>query len=220
MRIILIGASQLGYFLTKHLLEAGHDVRLIDEDKARCTMLANTFDIPVFCGDGTLVETLAQAGAGKSDVLIAVTDRDEDNLIACELGKKQFGIGRTVSQSNNHKNIRLMKRLGVDVVLDTTRLITEMIEHEIDGAEVKFIADISSGNAFIGEYHIPETWSRSGTRVMDLSIPQDCVLIYVMRGGMFLIPRGNTLLMAGDDVVALTVGGEAKTLRKLFELGK
>ncbi|MBR3553954.1 MAG: TrkA family potassium uptake protein [Clostridia bacterium] len=220
MRIILIGASQLGYFLAKHLLEAGHDVRLIDADKARCALLANTFDVPVYCGDGTRVETLAQAGAGKSDVLIAVTNRDEDNLIACEIGKKQFGIARTISRSNNHKNIMLMKRLGVDVVLDTTRLITELIEHELDGSEVKFIADISNSDAVIGEFHIPETWSRSGSRVMDLEVPQECVLIYVMRGGMFLIPRGGTLLMAGDDVVALTVGGATKKLKRMFEIGK
>lgn len=220
MRIILIGASQLGYFLAKHLLAAGHDVRLIDSDKARCALLANTFDVPVYCGDGTRVEILAQAGAGKSDVLIAVTNRDEDNLIACEIGKKQFGVGRTISRSNNHKNIMLMKRLGVDVVLDTTRLITELIEHELDGSQVKLIADISNSDAVIGEYHIPENWNRSGARVMDLEIPQDCVLIYVMRSGMFLIPRGNTLLMAGDDVVALTVGPAAKKLKQTLGISK
>ncbi len=218
MRVILIGASQLGYFLAKNLLEVGHDVRIIDASRESCERMANAFDIPVFFGDGTQVETLAQAGAGKSDVLIAVTNRDEDNLIACEIGKKQFGIRRTISKSNNHKNIMLMKRLGVDVVLDTTRLITELIEHEIDGSQVKFIADISDSDALIGEYKIPNRWSRSGTRVMDLEIPPECVFIYVMRGGMFMIPRGNTLLMAGDEVVALTVGSATRKLKRIFEI--
>ena len=220
MRILIIGAGQHGYYLSKHLKEAGHDIRVIDRNEQNCARLANAVDVRVFFGDGTRVETLALAGAGKCDVMIAVTNHDENNLIACEIGKKQFGIGRTISRSNNHKNIMLMKRLGVDVVLDTTRLITELIEHELDGSQVKLIADISNSDAVIGEYHIPEKWDRSGARVMDLEIPQDCVLIYVMRSGMFLIPRGNTMLMAGDEVVALTVGPAAKKLKQTLGISK
>ena len=101
MKILIIGAEQLGYFLSKSLLRSGHKVTIIDLDPVRCEQIANTFDVTTYCGDGTRVETLAAAGAGKCDVLIAVTNRDEDNLIACELGKKQFGIARTIAQSNN-----------------------------------------------------------------------------------------------------------------------
>ena len=134
MRILIIGAEQLGYFLSKSLMGSGHKVTIIDSDPVRCEQIANTFDVTTFCGDGTRVETLAAAGAGKCDVLIAVTNRDEDNLIACELGKRQFGIDRTIAQSNNSKNIRLMKRLGVDIVMDASQIITDLIEHEIEGS--------------------------------------------------------------------------------------
>ena len=194
MRILIIGAEQLGYFLSKSLVGSGHKVTIIDSDPVRCEQIANTFDVTTFCGDGTRVETLAAAGAGKCDVLIAVTNRDEDNLIACELGKRQFGIDRTIAQSNNSKNI------------------------EIEGSSVKFVADIENSNAVISEYHIPETWTRSGTALKDLAVPADCVLIYIMRGGLLFIPRGGTLLMAGDDVTALTVGLAGRQLRKLFEI--
>lgn len=218
MRILIIGAEQLGYFLSKSLMGSGHKVTIIDSDPVRCEQIANTFDVTTFCGDGTRVETLAAAGAGKCDVLIAVTNRDEDNLIACELGKRQFGIDRTIAQSNNSKNIRLMKRLGVDIVMDASQIITDLIEHEIEGSSVKFVADIENSNAVISEYHIPETWTRSGTALKDLAVPTDCVLIYIMRGGLLFIPRGGTLLMAGDDVTALTVGSAGRQLRKLFEI--
>lgn len=218
MKIIIIGASKLGYFLAKNLLEEGHDVRLIDNDKNRCEMIANAFDVRVFCGDGTKVEVLASAGAGKSDALIAITDRDEDNLIACEIGKKQFSVKRTIAKSNDSKNIRLMKRLGVDVVLDSTKIITELIEHEIDKAPVKLLADISSSNAVISEFTIPLNWKDSGKKVMDLKIPEDCVLVYIKRGGLLMIPRGNTIIMAGDNIVALTIGSSARKLKKVFGL--
>ena len=218
MRILIIGAGQHGYYLAKHLKAAGHEIRLIDRHKQNCERLVNALDIRVFCGDGTEVETLAAAGAGKCDVLIAVTNHDENNLIACEIGKKQFGIQRTISKINNTKNISLMKRLGIDLVLDSTQIIADLIEREIDNSDVKLIADISNSDAIISEYTIPETWKHSGRRVMDLEIPENCVLIYIIRAGSLMIPRGSTILMAGDNVVALAVGSAAKTLKKLFEL--
>ena len=147
-----------------------------------------------------------------------MTGRDEDNLIACEIAKKQFKVNRTVSRSNNHKNISLMKRLGVDLVLDTTQVITQFIEHEIDGAQVQFIADIGTSNAVISEYNIPMNWSLSGKKVCELQVPSECVLVYLKRSGMFMIPRGNTVIMGGDEIVALTVGAAGKQLKKLFEL--
>jgi len=218
MKIVIVGAGQLGYFLAKSLLEENHIVKIIDSDKKRCEKISSALDVTVYCGDGTRIETLAAASVGKSDAFIAVTNHDEDNLIACEIAKKQFSVRRTISKSNNHKNIALMKRLGVDIVLDTTQIITGLIEHEIDGANVKLIADISNSNAVISEYRIPDNWSKSGKRIMELEVPSDCVLIYVIRSGTLMIPRGNTVLMAGDEVTALAVGRTAKQLKKLFEL--
>ena len=218
MRILIIGAGQHGYYLSKRLKEAGHDIRVIDRNEQNCARLANAVDVRVFFGDGTRVETLASAGAGKCDVMLAVTNHDENNLIACEIGKKQFGIRRTISKINNTKNISLMKRLGVDLVLDSTQIISQLIEREIDNSDVKLIADISNSDAIISEYTIPASWSHAGKRVMDLKIPENCVLIYIIRSGSLLIPRGNTLLMPGDDVVALAVGAAGKALKKLFEL--
>ncbi len=218
MKIVIVGAGQLGYYLAKTLLEENHIVKIIDSDRARCEKISSTLDVTVYCGDGTRIETLAAASVGKSDAFIAVTDRDEDNLIACEIAKKQFSVKRTISKSNNHQNISLMKRLGVDVVLDTTQIITGLIEHEIDGANVKLIADISNSNAIISEYRIPDNWNSSGKRIMELQVPADCVLIYVIRSGTLMIPRGNTVLMPGDEVTALAIGRAAKDLKKLFGL--
>lgn len=218
MNIIIVGADRHGFFLAKNLLENGYCVKVIDSDKAHCEKIASALDVRVYCADGTTVVALAQAGAGKCDVLIAATGRDEDNLIACQIAKKQFKVPRTISKSNNHKNISLMKKLGIDVVLDTTQIMTQLIEHEIDGAQVQLIADIGSSNAVISEYDIPLSWKKSGSKVMELEIPQECVLVYLKRNGLLMIPRGNTVVMAGDTIVALTLGSASKQLKKLFEI--
>ncbi len=111
-----------------------------------------------------------------------------------------------------------MKKLGVDITMSPTRIIAGMIEHEVEGAAVRLVADINNSDASINEYKLPEHWSRSGATVQSLNLPEDCVLIYLMRDSLITIPRGNTALMEGDEIVALTVGNTAKTLKKIFEL--
>lgn len=218
MNIVIMGGGRLGYYLAKSLLSSGYKVRIIEEDKRVCEKIASSLDTEVCFGDGTRLETLARANTGKCDVFIAVTGRDEDNLVACEIAKMQFHVKRTICKSNNNKNASLMRKLGVDIVLDTTKIITRLLTHEIDGAEVQFVADIGSGDAVISEYSIPLSWSKSGSRVSELFVPEECVLVYVKRSGVFMIPRGNTVLMGGDEIIALTVGSAAKKLKKLFEI--
>lgn len=217
-KILILGGGKLGYYLAKTLLESDNTVTVIENSRKRCEYLSDNLNIPVICGDGTRLEVLARAKAGSFDVFVAVTGRDEDNLVGCELAKKQFGVKRTVSRSNNPKNISLMKELGVDIAVNTTRIIADMIEHEIDVAPVQIMASISNSDAVISEYDIPLNWSQSGKKIMELNIPEDCVLVYIMRNEGLIIPRGSTLIMGGDTVLALTLGNASKKLKKLFEI--
>lgn len=218
MKILIVGGGNLGYFLSQALMEDGYNVSLIEKKREFCTRIANSLDIPVICGDGTTVETLARGGAGRCDTMIAVTGKDEDNLIACELAKQQFNVRQTVARVNNPKNMDIMNKLGVDITMSPTRIITGMIEHEVEGAAVRLVADINNSDASINEYKLPHNWSKSGATVQSLNLPKDCVLIYLMRDSLITIPRGNTTLMGGDEIIALTVGSTAKTLKKIFEL--
>ena len=218
MKILIVGGGNLGYFLSQALMEDGYNGSLIEKKREFCTRIANSLDIPVICGDGTTVETLARGGAGRCDTMIAVTGKDEDNLIACELAKQQFNVRQTVARVNNPKNMDIMNKLGVDITMSPTRIITGMIEHEVEGAAVRLVADINNSDASINEYKLPHNWSKSGATVQSLNLPKDCVLIYLMRDSLITIPRGNTTLMEGDEIIALTVGSTAKTLKKIFEL--
>lgn len=218
MKVLIVGAGNLGYHLAKNLLEAGNKVSIIEFDKDRCEFLADELGIPVLCGDGTRIEILSDIKAGSFDALVAVTSKDEDNLIICEIAKRQFGIKKTVSRSNNPQNIYIMKKLGIDVAVNTTQIITDLIGHEMDGAEVRIIANIANSNAVISEYKVPQDFSKSGKKIMELGIPGECVLVYVIRQGELMIPRGDTLILGGDEVLALTLGASGKKLAQLFEI--
>lgn len=218
MKILIVGAGKLGYYLAKNLLESGHKVLIIEEKKAVCEKTADSLNIQVLRGDGTRIETLSQAKAASFDAFVAVTGRDQNNLIACEIAKKQFGIKKVVSRSKNPKNIQLMKKLGIDIAVNTTQIITDLIEHEIDGEAVKVIRNIRDSSAVICEYNLPDSWSLSGSTVSEIGIPEGCVLLYALRKGELLLLRGNTVLLSGDEVVALAVGNASKALKKLFEI--
>ncbi len=220
MRVLIVGGGKLGFNLARTLLEEGKEVRIIEGDRARCEELANELDIPIYCGDGTEVEALAESGISLCDTFIATTSRDECNLIACELAKSPFNVKKTVARVNNPKNISIMRKLGVDFTVSSTVLMAGVIEHEIDGAQVRFITDINNSDVVISEYTIPETWEKSGTAIMDLNLPETCLIVYVMRENEMMIPRGSTVLYAGDEFIALTVGNGSKKLRKIFGIQK
>lgn len=217
-RVLILGGGKLGYHLAKILLESEHEVMVIENSRRRCEFISDKLNIPVLCGDGTRPEVLAKAKASAFDVFVALTGRDEDNLIGCELAKKQFGIKRTVSRSNDPKNIAVMKAVGIDIALNSTKIIADMIDHEIDSAPVQMMASIANSTAIISEYEIPADWSGSGKKIMELGIPENCVLVYIMRDEQLLIPRGNTVICAGDSVLALTIGNASKQFKKLLGL--
>lgn len=217
-KVLILGGGNLGYHLARTLIESGYTVSVIENSKKRCEILADSLNIPIICGDGTRLEVLSRAKANAFDVFVALTGRDEDNLVGCEIAKKQFGVKKTVSRSNNPKNILIMKELGIDIAVNTAGIIADMIDHEIDSAPVQLMASISNSNAIISEYNIPFKWSKSGKKLMELDVPQECVLVYVMRDEGLIIPRGNTVIMGGDTVLALTVGNASKKLKKLFEI--
>ena len=220
MRILIVGGGKLGFNLARTLIEEGKEVRIVDSDRTKCEYLASELDIPIYCGDGTEVETLAHAGIGQCETVIATTSRDECNLIVCELAKNPFNVKKTVARVNNPKNITIMKKLGVDFTVSATVLMAGVIEHEIDGAQVRFITDINNSDVVISEYTVPEDWRNSGTTVAALGLPESCLLAYVMHEKEMTIPRGSTQIFAGDEVIALTVGNDSKKLRKIFEISK
>ena len=135
----------------------------------------------------------------------------------CELAKNPFNVKKTVARVNNPKNIYIMKKLGVDFTVSSTSLMARIIEHEIDGAQVRFMTDINNSDIVIGEYRVPANWSKSGTEVMHLDMPKDCLLAYVVRGNTKMIPNGNTKLYSGDEIIAFTVGDSSKKLRRIFD---
>ncbi len=209
MRILIVGGGNVGYYLTEALLEERHHIMIIEADKARCEQIATDFDssrVEVTHGDGTGIECLRDAGAHMMDVLIAVTGHDQNNLVACQLAKDYFGVKRTIARVKNPKNIRVFEKLGVDSVISSTARIAAAINHELDWTDVNELLKEKSFNVRIRKITVEPDSIFEGKRLMDLGLPKGMILISVLRTNQVIIPNGDTLLEAGDMLIAM--GGE------------
>ncbi len=200
MNIVIIGGGKLGYYLVKTLLPYKHKITIIEKTTEFSRKIASELDVEVIHGDGTDISLLESLEVDKADVFIAVTGKDQDNLIACQLAKRNFNVGRTIARVNNPKNISVFEALGVDMAVSSTSLIAEMIEKEIDYTGVKTLIKLKKGNLVLTEIVVSKKSPACNKKLMDIDLPSEVVLISVIRGETTYVPNGHTVIRADDTV--------------------
>ena len=131
MYIIVVGGGRVGYYLTRALLDEGHEVLLVEKEASICEAINDELGSVCVRGDGCEATILAEAGTDRADMLIAVTGDDEDNLVACQVAKHKFNAPRTIARIGNPKNKTLFKKLGIDITICSTNIILEHIEEKV-----------------------------------------------------------------------------------------
>lgn len=218
MRVCIVGGGKVGYYLSKTLMEHGHEPVIIELDEQTCSHLAENLDFPVVHGDGTLVEILEIAMVDSCQALVGVTGKDEANLIACQLAKKVFGVKKTIARVNNPKNTPVLKELGVDIAVSSTDNIARLIEREVETDAIHHLMSIAGGDASLTEVFLPDDFKYSGRTLAELEIPHDVVIVFLTRGQELIIPRGNTVLLGGDKVVCVAKNTAFHDLARLWDL--
>ncbi|MDP2904862.1 MAG: NAD-binding protein [Candidatus Omnitrophota bacterium] len=216
MYILVIGAGKVGYFLSRRLCSNKHAVSIVDKDKALCEAAAKELEALVISGDGCDPRILEEAGIGRADVVAAVTGDDEDNLIICQLAKEKFGVRRTVGRINNPDNEHTFAELGVDVPVDATKIIAKVIEEEVSFSDFVNLMSFKRGKLAIVRLDLPEDSPAINKKVKDIRLPPDSVLVSIVRGEEVIVPKGDTILRPGDDVIALTLIGNEPQLLNLL----
>jgi len=216
MYIIIIGAGKVGYFLAKRLCQGKHTVSIVDKDRVICEEAAKELEVLVINGDGCDPKILEEAGIKRADVLAAVTGDDEDNLIICQLAKETFHLQRTVGRVNNPDNEHTFSELGIDVPVDSTKIIAKIIEEEVSFSDFVNLMSFKRGKLAIVRVDLPADSPVINKEVKDITLPQDAVLVSIVRGEEVILPKGNTVLKPGDDIIALTLIGNEPQLLSLL----
>ncbi len=219
MKIMIIGGGNVGYYLTKSLSAEKHHIMIVEEDRNRCEQIVSDLGskyIEVTNGDGTDVECLREAGIFNTDVLIAVTGHDQNNLVACQLAKDYFGVRQTISRVKNPKNIRVFEKLGVDSVISSTERIAGIINQELDWTDVNKLLRHKSTNVRIRKIAVEQGSAFEGKLLKDLGLPKGLILISILRGDQAIIPSGSTHLEPGDTVIIMGNESDITGIRGQF----
>src|SRR5262245_4365182 len=211
--ILIAGGGKVGVNLARELYEAGHEVAVIEREASRAAALSNKLDCSIFIGDSSTHDVLENAGAKRARVFVAATGSDQDNLIACQLAKKVFGVPKTIARASNPKNEDVMTRLGVDSTVSSTAIIEQVIERELPTVKIKTLLSLQAGAYQILEYTIDASSPAAGKYVREIGLPGDSNLIAVLRGQSTVVARGDTRLSEGDLVVALVNTEQENQLR-------
>ena len=137
MKVCIAGGGKVGMYLAQSLLAHRHKVTIIEPQEMLCRSLADSLDIPVICGDAISFDTMRTADVASCDAFVAVTGADENNLVACQIAKREFGVNRTVARASNPKNRELLHTLGVDTVVCGTDNLSHIPERNFAAGELQ-----------------------------------------------------------------------------------
>jgi trk system potassium uptake protein TrkA len=202
--IVLVGGFHKARSLAGSLIKQGYAVTAINDDSARCEELAEIRQLNVFNGDGTKPYVLEDASIYGSDIAIALTGRDDDNLVICELCKKKFGVKKTVALISDPFKTEFFYRMGIDSVVCEITSVTSIIEQQAFFDEIATLVPIGDGRIKISQIPIPNSAPAVNRRVMDVSLPQNVLIGCIIRGGTGMIPRGDSVIRAGDVLVLIS----------------
>jgi trk system potassium uptake protein TrkA len=218
MFVIIVGGGNTGSQLAKYLMDEGHTIHVIDERPAVLEKLA--LELPqelIIAGDGSSPTVLEKAGIQKAQVLAAVTGSDETNLVVTSLGKFEFGVPRVIARINNSKNAWLFTpEMGVDVSLNQAEILAKLTAEEMSIGDMMTMLKIRRGKYSIVEEKIAPNAIAHGKELRELSLPNNCVISGIIRHGEIIMPRGTTVLEAGDEILALVDDAARGQLEKIL----
>ena len=213
MYIIVMGGGQVGYHLTRTLMQKEHEVLLVEKDPRRAARITKELGPVVFEGDGCEFRTLQQVGTNRADVVAAVTGDDEDNLVMCQISKRKFGVPRTIARVNDPRNEEIFRRLGIDETVSSTKVIDDLIEQEMETGDVIPLAALRRGDLEIDEASIRQGSPAANVAIKDLPLPEESLISCIIRDGKAMIPQGDTVLHDDDVVIALVRANQAAALQ-------
>lgn len=205
MLVYIIGGGRTGSYLAQELAaEEGKQVVIVDKDRSVCEALAaKGFD--AHRADACDPRQLEETGIRTASVAVVATGDDEDNLVICQLLREYFGVPRTIARVNHPANRWLYTReWGVDVAVSATHIIAEILKQEVGLGHLVTLLALKGGQVAIVELAVRESSPLVGRRVRDLDLPTGSLLVAVVRDGDVVIPQGDTELLAGDEILALT----------------
>lgn len=218
MFVLIVGGGKVGSHLASLLMSEGYRVKVVEVRRDHIQSLKD--DLPadiIVAGDGTDPDVLESAGIRQANVVAAVTGADETNLVVASLARFEFGVPRTIGRVNNPKNAWLYNpTMGVDVSLSQADLMAHLIAEEMSLGDMMTLMKLMRGQFSLVQEKVHPESAVTNKPISALKLPDQCVLVAVIRKGTLLLPKGETVLQEADEVLALVKSTELTEFNALL----
>nr|WP_298704237.1 Trk system potassium transporter TrkA [uncultured Veillonella sp.] len=207
MKIIVVGAGKVGYSVAQRLVQDEHDVYIIEKSAERIRKIENSLDVSLVQGNGSSLKLLKQIGMDDVGMLIAVTDSDEVNMLACSVAKIG-GIPKTIARVRDNEylqddNRKLQEQLGVDLFINPELVTAQELVQVLQTPAALDVEDFASGAVRLMEFKMSEDIPYVNKRLRDIRFPASVLVVGILRNGEMIIPHGESRLMPYDKVFIL-----------------
>jgi trk system potassium uptake protein TrkA len=216
MYVVIAGAGKVGWNLARELIAKGHEVTVIESERSRYLTVEQELEHAIQYGDATELWVLERAGINRADLTIAVTGDDEDNLLICQIAKEKYLCARIIARVNNPRNRPYFELLGIQPVVSATDLILRLIEHEVPSYGLVHLLDLRDEQLEIIEVEVGEGAPAAGRKVAEVELPDGSLIISVLRNGKGFVPKADTVIDAGDEVLLVLDPGLEERITKEF----
>lgn len=215
MYIVISGGGKVGANVARTLLAGGHEVTLIEQERARFERLESELGPAVLHGDATELHVLERAGIARPpDLVVAATGDDEDNIIVAQVAKEGYGVPKVVARVNDPRNQQHFDLLGITQTVCATSSILGMVEHEVPAHGLVTLLELRAEGLSVAEVEVPADGPAAGKRVASLNLPEGSRLVSVMRAGKAEIAVEETVIRPGDQVIAILKPGLESSIRR------
>jgi len=220
MKVLIAGGEPTGSQLASLLLEQHHAVCVVEHrPEILCHLHQELPTEAIYEDSATDLKVLEDAGIRNADVMVACTSKDADNLAICYLANTLYRVPRTIGRINNPRHAWLFNgKLHVDVALNESSILAHLIEEEMSLGDMMTLLKLRRGPFSLVEVLIQSGVKAVGATVKDLPLPEQCVIVAVIRKGNMVVPRGATKMEVGDEILAVTDSAGAEQLAELFTL--
>jgi len=217
VKVAICGAGSVGTAIARDLDESGHEVLVLELDPDLVERRRKELDVTWIAADACEAASLEAAGMATVDVVVAATGDDEDNLVISLLAKQEFAVPRVVARVNNSKNQWLFNEgWGVDIAVSTPQLITAVVEEAVSVGSLVRLLQFEGGAAHLAEVTLAPESPAVGRAIAGLGLPREAAVVAIVRDDHVVVPRAETVLQDGDEVLVLvTEDAEAKVRREL-----
>jgi trk system potassium uptake protein TrkA len=214
--VIIAGGGKVGWNLARELIGKEHEVTLLESDRRRYLTIEEELEHAVQYGDASELWVLERAGIQRADLVIAVTGDDEDNLLICQIAREKYLCERIIARVNNPRNLQWFELLGIQPAVSATDLILRLIEHEVPSYGLVHLLDLPAEQLEIIEVEVAAQAPAAGRSVASVDLPDGSLIISVLRGGKGFVPKADTVIEVGDEVLLVLDPGLEEAITAQF----